>query len=261
MDLGIGARPEDLDNFGALMNMPGLTYNAKRTGYIVLGLVIVFLTSMVLSPRYLVYDDRPAKSDIIVLFVGSDRDSRLREVVQLLQEGYSDYLFIPVTFGIYKAWSGKGGITAIRFTDIRAGIDLPGPRPEQEMTDHFFRKNWTACRFPRFYEATHVEMLLAKKAMDACRFRKAIFVSSPYHMKRIKIIANRVFDSFYDIKCIPTRFEKSFKIPLTAQNEIRNATSEITKIIWFCCYDLWERCGFAEAGRGVLLNFTSFGEL
>jgi uncharacterized SAM-binding protein YcdF (DUF218 family) len=205
-------------------------------------MVIVLLTGIALSPRYLVYADLPAKCDIIVLFAGSDRDSRLREAQQLLQEGYSDYLFIPVTFSLYKAGPGRGGITAIRFSAaVKPGIHLPAPRSEQEMTHVYFRKNWAAYRLPRYYEATHVEMLMAKKAMDASGFRKAIFVSSPYHMRRIKIMAARVFDPSYDVKLVPSRFEKKFEAPLPSQKDVQHVMTEFPKMIWFLCYDPWDR--------------------
>lgn len=202
--------------------------------------VIVFLIglALTLTPRYLVYADPLGKSDIIVLFVGSDQDSRHKEALQLLQEGHSKYLFIPALFSLYKAGPAKGSITGIRFTDIKPGIKLPGPCTDQEMTDVYFRKNRAANRFPRYYEATHVEMLLAKKAMDACGFRKAIFVSSPYHMRRIRMISRKVFgERELSISYVPTRYER---VPDGLQSmggaDLAFITSEFIKICWFSMY-------------------------
>jgi uncharacterized SAM-binding protein YcdF (DUF218 family) len=84
-------------------------------------------------------------------------------------------------------------------------------------------------------------MLLTKKVMDAYGFRKAIFVSAPYHMKRIKIMAGRVFDSAYDIKMVPSRFGKRFETPLPSLQDVQHVLMEFPKMIWFLCYDLWGR--------------------
>jgi hypothetical protein len=157
--------------------------------------------------------------------------------MQLLREEYSGFLFVPDSFCLYKVGPDRAGITAVSFSALTENIDSPGPRPKQEKMKTFFRKKWDAYRIPRFYESTHVEMLLAKKAMDACQFKKAIFVSSPYHMKRIKIMADRVFDSSYDIRLVPTRFEKwNSKFPAT-WHELSYDFEEIPKMIWYLCYD------------------------
>jgi uncharacterized SAM-binding protein YcdF (DUF218 family) len=105
----------------------------------------------------------------------------------------------------------------------------------------YFKKIKSAYGFPRLYEDTHSEILLAKRAMDACGFRRAIFVSSPYHMKRIKIIAGRVFNSSYDIKLVASRFEKKLKASFPSQQDIQHVVTEFAKIVWFLCYDTWDR--------------------
>ncbi len=52
-------------------------------------------------------------------------------------------------------------------------------------------------------ENTHKELLFAKCAMDQLQFRSAILVSSPCHMRRIRLIADRVFDQDkYRIYCL-----------------------------------------------------------
>jgi hypothetical protein len=203
-----------------------------------LGVVGILLSS------YLAYADLPRRSDVIVLFLGG-QDSRFQEVQQLLREGYSEFMFIPDSFSFYQTLPGGGGIASIRLDDLNPEIHLPGPRPEQE-TEVYFRKNWAAYGFPRFYEATHVEMLLAKKAMDACGFKKAIFVSSPYHMHRIKIMANRVFDSSYELRLVPSRYEGGLTT-LLSPRENWNALTEVPKMIWFYCYDLMG----STAGRSI----------
>ena len=104
----------------------------------------------------------------------------------------------------------------------------------------YFLKIREECGFPRYFENTHVEMLLAKKIMDAYGFKSAIFVSSPFHMRRIKIMANRVFGSAYDITLVSS-FEKSYDGLLTLWDESKHVFMEYLKLIWFLGYDLWER--------------------
>ena len=96
---------------------------------------------------------------------------------------------------------------------------------------------------PRFYEDTHWEIIEAKKAMSQYRLSSAIFVSSPYHMRRIKIIVIRVFDNddgeFY---FIPTHYEKA---PAAfwelSWADWKKVTREYGKILWFFVYYPWTK--------------------
>ena len=244
--MGTGIRSEAPDRVGTLMSDRGEVRNMKRTACIVTGLVIVLLAGLVLSPRYLVYADRPAQSDIVVLFTGPSGDSRLREARLIVQEGYSDYLFIPALFSLCRTNHDRTRFIDIWFTDIQPGINIPQPRKGNAMSIEYFRKIRSDYYFPRFYEDTHAEILLAKKAMDACGFKSAIFISSPFHMRRIKIITDRVFDSSYDIKLVPSRFEKKDVAPVPSQQDLQHVFTEFPKMVWFLCYDLWDRSNGAN---------------
>ena len=212
----------------------------------VLALTLPVGVLFILFLRSLLYSDAPQRADIIVLFLGGEHELRPREARQLLQEGYCNYLFVPDSFSFYRAVPGKNAITPVRLADVGPGIGLPGPLSEHETTVAYFRKNRAAYRFPGFYESTHVETLLAKRAMDACGFKKALLVSSPYHMRRIKLMAGSVFDSSYDIKLIPTRFEKwNGDIP-ASWRDLRHSIMEFPKIIWFLCYEQASRWGERE---------------
>lgn len=204
-------------------------------------LAALLLIGVILSPHYLVYSDLPQKSDIIIQFVGSDQDARFKEAAHLAQEGYADYLFVPTLFSLYRVNQYRTGLTNIRFMDIKPGIYLPQPRTGNAMSIENFIKIRSEYRIPRFYEDTHAEILLAKRAMDACGFRSAIFVSSPYLTRRIKIITGMVFDSSYDIKLVPSRFEKKFEAPLPSPKDIQHVFTEFPKMAWFLSYDLWNR--------------------
>ena len=219
-----------------------VTPYAKRSAPI-LAIIIIGLIVM-LSPRYLLYSDTPRKSDIIILFPDPELDAIRRESRQLIGNGYSKYLCIPTSFSLYRVDQDKTSFTAILNPAVKPGIGLSLRRFEDYISMDYFLKIKQESGFPRYFENTHVEMLLAKKVMDAYGFKSAIFVSSPYHMKRIKIMAGRVFDSSYDIKLVPSRFEKKIGIPMLSLESLQHICMELPKMIWFFCYDLWYRLEF-----------------
>jgi hypothetical protein len=204
-------------------------------------LVIILIIGFMLAPRYLVYADPPIKSDIIVQFPVPEMETMRRESMLLIGEGFSEYLCTPTSLSLYRTNQDRTGLTAIRFPDVVPTADLHGQRFETEINMAYFEKLRRDCRFPRYYENTHAEMLLAKKVMGACGFRKAIFVSSPYHMRRIKIMAGRIFDSAFDIRIVPSRLEKRFETPLPSSKDMQHVFMELPKMVWFLCYDMWDR--------------------
>jgi len=59
----------------------------------------------------------------------------------------------------------------------------------------------------RVYEDTDLEVLHAKAMMGRFGFKSADFLSSPYRIRRRKLIARRVFDGgFYDLSFVPNRY-------------------------------------------------------
>jgi hypothetical protein len=84
-----------------------------------------------------------------------------------LHEGYSDYLFIPTLFDLFRVNQIRTGLNTIWFMDIKPGINLPQLRSENDMSTAHFQKIKGVYGVPRFYEATHAEILLTKKVMDA----------------------------------------------------------------------------------------------
>ncbi len=164
------------------------------------------------APRFLVYADRPIKSDAVVLFLGGDFTARKKEAARLLYENYGKFLIIP---------SYRKVISLEKIPFFSAGRG-PGE----------FKA------YPRFYEKTHVELLYAKNMMDTMGLRSAIMVSSPYHMMRIRIIAGRVFgkqSNFFSYT--PTPFEND---PIRLRDMDRTdwmfVISEYIKICWFQLY-------------------------
>jgi hypothetical protein len=172
-------------------------------------IAILFMGSVAyIAPCFLVYADKPVKSDAVVLFVGPALTAREKEAVRLLYEGYGRFLIIPA----YKQVISHEKIT--------------GP----------FSGKFKA--YPDFYERTHIEMLYAEKIMHAIGVRSAIMVSSPYHMKRISMIAGKVFGEQARLFLyVPTRYESN---PTNLWNmdyhDWMFVMSEYIKICWFQLY-------------------------
>jgi hypothetical protein len=163
------------------------------------------------APRYLAYADKPVKSDVIVLFVGPDLNARKKEALKLIEEGYARRIIVP-----------------------NYGIMISNPNGDAHQFDELNKPKKPETRFfsyPKCFEGTHVEVLEAKKIMDKAGFRSAVFVSSPFHMKRIKIMGGSIFgNSNFNVQCVPTRYEKKVDgFWLLSKSTIRNVTRSLSE--------------------------------
>jgi len=168
------------------------------------------------APRFLVYADRLVKSDALVLFLGPEFSARKKEADQLLDRGYARYLIFPSLNMVY--------------TRGRIPVNVPCS-PEKAARGRL-------SEYPPYYEKTHLELLYAKRVMTAMGLRSAIMVSSPYHMKRISMIAERVFGyQSYFFSYAPTLYG-SDPIHLREMNreDWMFVMSEYVKICWFQLY-------------------------
>ncbi len=196
----------------------------RNKGMIICIFILVLLTGLVLySPRFLLYSSEYKKADAIILFLGPDFKARQREAYGLINEGMADFLIIPAyhkTYGIYDKWKGQYLLPDLRSAGSGNDNVLPPPG---------------------FYEDTHVEIIEAKKIMSGYGLKSAIFISSPYHMRRIKLIAMKVFDiNKGDFYFVPTRFEK---VPVNlwelSSADWKKVRREYGKILWFFIYFTW----------------------
>ena len=174
--------------------------------------ILAFAGLVVYAPSYLFYADPPRKSDAVVLFLGNEYKERRAEAVKLMAEGYAAHLVIPAYGRVAEA--GKHG---------EASRNVVPSRPSH---------------YPVVYEDTHIEVIEAKMLMDRNGLTSAIFVSSPHHMRRIKLITDRVFTGgAYQTTFVPTRFEKRKEgFWFLHESEIKKVTSEYGKILWFFLY-------------------------
>jgi hypothetical protein len=192
-----------------------------KKGLLLFGVLTFIIVLIVFAPSYLTYVDSPEKSDVVVLFSGNDFKARKKKTKQLIASGYSKYLVIPDYDKVFRS-SNSGSLIPIKQNTL------------QQRKFITYRKKHDKG----YFERTHIEVLHAKAMMDGLGFESAMFVSSPYHIRRVRMIANKIFNSAkYDLHFIPTRSEKINKLFWWAYKYDRNwVVNEYIKITWFCLY-------------------------
>ncbi len=186
--------------------------------------VAVFAGFVLYAPQFLLYSSSYEKADSIILLVGPDFNARKKETNKLIDEGMADYLIVPAHNKTYKIINNR----IIQEISSNLATNTTG------------KKDVEAPAF--YYEDTHLEIIEAQKIMSNYKSKSAIFISSPYHMRRIKFITSNVFDtkksSFY---FVPTRYEKAstifWEISLADWKKI---LMEYAKILWFFLYSNWK---------------------
>src|SRR5271157_178720 len=186
----------------------------KMLTYFVVLCLAISCVALCYGPQYLTYADKPMNSDAIVLFVGTDSRARQEDANRLMTEGYARYLFIPA----------YGRITEAASLSSPAGTKKANP------------KLVISGLKPRsYFENTHVEVLEAKRMMEQYGLKSAIFVSSPEHMRRIKIIAERIYhEEPVRMVFVPIRVEPGHED--RTLSDYRRMGKEYVKIIWFLMY-------------------------
>ena len=194
----------------------------RHKKFIIIFFVLLLLVVVVLySPQFLLYSTDYKKADAIIILLGPDFKARKKEANELVNKGTADFLIVPAYHKTYRI-SNKGQL-------LLPDINLP----ESGKTN--------VISYPGFYEDTHVEIIEAHKIMNNYGLKSAIFVSSPHHMRRIKIIAGKVFKTNkYIFYFVPTRYEnipiKFWELSFSDWRKIRR---EYSKILWFFMYYTW----------------------
>jgi hypothetical protein len=204
--------------------VPNQSNQLNRLIFIACILVLIAL-AVIRAPSFLIVSDAPVKSDAVVLFLGGEKGTREKEANQLITEGYADYLIIPA-YRQVKKLSPDG-------TLVKTDLDLK--------LDHLKlntpRSGYLKLKTASWVEDTHQETLIARDMMAALGFKSAILVSSPYHMRRIKIIADKVFGETNTLSCVPTRHETSNESVWVLENyKFKFVMTEYAKITWFHLY-------------------------
>jgi hypothetical protein len=184
---------------------------------ILAGLAVTYLG----AAAFLTCREPPAHADAVVLFIGPDYAERRKEARQLLEQGYADLLLIPAL---------KSTLVMADNKLVKAPFYIPMPS-SVDRSD-----------YPAYYENTHIEALKARQMMESLGLTSAILVSSPYHMKRISIIARQVFShekyrlAFRGSRHVPPdRFPAQFTL-----TRMRQVLGEYIKIGWLYGYSFYE---------------------
>ncbi len=176
-------------------------------------------------PRPLLYSEKPVGSQAIILIVGPVMSARRSFAQDLLARGYGKYILIPAFHKVI----GPDGKTR----------RWHPPQIPQKATSSYDTTLTMRHRWPYEYmEDTHRELLLGKEMMDHLGLHSANIVSSPYHMRRISIIAHHVFGSHaYTLHFVPTTYgPQPSLLWWTDRNQIWWVFHEWGKIIWFLVY-------------------------
>ena len=147
--------------------------------------------------------DIPETADVIIMLGGGDK-GRMEKAAELYHEGYADYVIItPESRDIYPQSTAFA---------IELGV------PEDAIIEE--------------YEATstYTNAVESFKIMDEHGFDSALVVTSDYHLKRSKLIYDRVSDGQYDLKYIAA---------LGAGGEKWNERSYADRIWFREFYKLW----------------------
>ena len=140
-----------------------------------LALTVITLSCFYLyAPHYLTYMELPTKSEAIIVLVGNDDATKFRKAQTLLDAKLADQLIVPsrVKFKLYN--------NDILLYDANENI----PSSVNCTRWHIFDLQ---------PEETHIEMLIAKEKMERENISSAMVISHPFHMRRVKIIASKVF--------------------------------------------------------------------
>ena len=204
--------------------MGGMVNLFRRGKFVVrffVSIVVVILAGVLMAPAFLVFSQQLEKVDCAIVMVGGEPGARVRGAEQLVKQGRVGALLIPAYHKVaFVEDSGLGK---------RENIHI---NPVLNKTLTLFGRKF------RVFENTHLEMIMGKMIMDKLGYRSAIIVSSPYHMRRLKLIAGKVFgDGDYRIGFEATPFEKydtwgCFR----SWGAFENVVNEYLKIGWFLVY-------------------------
>jgi len=186
-------------------------------------IVVALLAGVLRAPAFLVCERPLKKADCVIAMLGGDFGQRKREAVSLIEKGVSDILLIPAWRHMVRYEDG-GRREAGKKTVMAAG------RPQVSV--EFFGQRLD------LYENTHLELLLAREMMAKLGLKSAVVVSSPYHMRRLQLIAGQVFaGGGYDIGLKSTSLKSYHPLDCLQSGRFRKyVASEYLKIAWFLVY-------------------------
>ena len=186
-------------------------------------IVVALLAGVFRAPVFLVCERPLKKADCVIAMLGGDFAARKREALSLIKKGVADKLMIPAWRQVICYDDGSREPTVEKTVAVVA-------RPQVSIKLFGRRLD--------FYENTHLELLLAREMMVKLGMKSAVVVSSPYHLRRLQLIAGKVFaDDGYDIGLKSTSLESYSSLACLQSDSCRKyVAAEYLKIAWFLVY-------------------------
>ena len=182
---------------------------------------VTLVCAVILAPHCLILNDDPAPCEAIVLFMGSDFPQRERMASSLVEYGQAHYLIIPSLGLITDSRSYSEVATNARDGSKATAMVLDGDEG----------------RYPGHWEKTHIEVIRARTLMDRAGIRSAILISSPYHTRRVNLIARTVFKKNRYRLYYSTTSERPIGLrTIPGKEDFKIIFSEYSKIAWFMIY-------------------------
>ena len=194
----------------------------KRIGMVMLG-AAVLAAGVFCAPRFLAYSTGCARADAVVVLLGPVFNDRDRHARDLMSREMADTLVIPAYQKIFTVDRGK-----LKRVSVRKD-------PDRLKTNQ-------GAKAPSYYEDTHLELIEAKRIMRQYGQTTAIFVSSPYHMRRIRMMVGKEYGSPEGHCFLPTPYEKAQVNAWELKaSDWKKVGREYVKIAWFLVYSPWVR--------------------
>ncbi len=186
-------------------------------------IILIISTFIMSAPYFLLYTSSYQKADAIILLLGPDFTARQKEAYRVINEGMADYLIIPAQNKVYRIYN-------------EGVIKYLSPNLSEKNTG---KKD--IANQPIYYEDTHLEIIEARKIMSKYELHSAIFISSPYHMRRVKLIAIKAFDDKSGgLYFVPTSYEKApARFWELSGADWKKVGREYSKMLWFSLYAPW----------------------
>lgn len=129
-----------------------------------LGIFTLFLLILLIVGKpYLFYSQEPIMSDAIIVLSGGA--VRLEKGIALFEQGYADYIILS--------------------NAMEDGIDKKDPEDQGIPKDKFILEKKAS--------STYTNAVYTKEEMENLNLKSAIVVSSDYHMRRTKLVFDRVY--------------------------------------------------------------------
>ncbi len=186
------------------------------------------IAAYLFMPVYLQSSTPRNKADAVILMVGYDNEMRRSGAKSLVRQGYARYLLIPANGKILLYDREKQ-----RFQPIKAATPLKRKWVHQ----------WQMGEF-KCPENTQIELMMGMEMMDRLGLKSAIVVSSPYHMRRIRMILDHINrDSGKRFLLAPAGDSHGFDPKwVFDKDKIEWIFLEYAKIIWFQAYRSLDLC-------------------